>query len=70
MATDGGRLSPDGREVVYHVEPGEPILGLWCETCLLPSVVSVPVLLLTDSGVSDLGFAEQCARCGAKRRIC
>jgi hypothetical protein len=57
------RLAPDGRSVVIDVIPGEPETGLWCGTCLLPSLVRVPLLALGQAGVTQLGTAEGCAGC-------
>lgn len=65
---DGFESSMRGRVVTITVEAGEPILGLWCETCLLPSLVTVPVSALSHAGVTDLGFVEACTDCGAPPR--
>jgi len=62
-------LSDDGRSVAIRAMPGDPITGLWCETCFLPSVISVPVYLLGGSGVTLHGYAEQCQACEGKPRL-
>jgi hypothetical protein len=53
-----------GLSVTIRVMAGDPVTGLWCETCALPSVISVPVYLLSNSGVTLHGHALKCADCG------
>lgn len=52
------------RSVVIQVEAGRPVLGLWCDTCLLPSVVEVPLLHLTSTGVGLIGTVRKCMQDG------
>lgn len=40
--------------------PGTPTVGLWCETCLLPSRYEVPVYVLLGDGPSRIGTANGC----------
>jgi hypothetical protein len=51
---------------VVLIEAGEPETGLWCDSCLLPSVVRVPLIMITETGASDtaLSPAELCTECG------
>ena len=41
-------------ELLIAVEPGTPTVGLWCPHCVLPSAFSMPLNLLTASGVTTL----------------
>lgn len=69
MASSGvERLAPDGRSVVLTVSPGTPETGQWCGTCLLPSLVRVPLLAISDAGVTRLGTAEGCPGCMEEAR--
>lgn len=47
-----------------YVPEGEPSLGGWCPTCLLPSLVTQRLVLM--SGTSELGYvdARWCEHCG------
>ena len=51
---------------VVFIAAGEPQIGLWCDTCLLPSVVRVPLIMITETGADDsaLSPAELCTECG------
>lgn len=51
---------------VVLIAPGEPETGLWCGSCLLPSVVRVPLIMITENGAdtSALSPAELCTECG------
>jgi hypothetical protein len=39
---------------------GDPITGLWCDHCSLPSVVEVPIHTLSQLGVSSGSTVTQC----------
>lgn len=55
----------NSRAVVVHLYEGETRTGLWCEACLLPSVVEVDVAALTPSGVNPrFGVWRHCDGCG------
>ena len=60
----GGHLSEDGRSVIVTLIPGLPETGLWCGSCLLPSVIRVPVYTLAESGPRLLLAATECTECG------
>ena len=65
MATAPGHaLAPGGRSVILTFTAGEPETGLWCGTCLLPSVIRIPVLV----GGKVIGTAEACAGCDETER--
>jgi hypothetical protein len=49
--------------ISIYVDGHNAEVGLWCEDCLLPSVVRVPLKQLSELGVSDFGVMEACARC-------
>lgn len=42
------------RSLTIYVYPGEPVPGLWCDQCQLPSGVEWPLVTLTPSGVGTL----------------
>jgi hypothetical protein len=60
----GGRLSPDGSAVFVEISRGTPDTGLWCDTCLLPSGIGVPVYALGDDGPRLLVYTRMCLDCG------
>jgi hypothetical protein len=65
MATAPGHaLAPDGRSVIVTFTAGEPETGLWCGTCLLPSVIRIPFLI----GGKVISTAEACAGCDEEGR--
>lgn len=37
--------------------------GLWCDTCLLPSQVQVPLYALGVDGPYEVGTFDRCDRC-------
>jgi hypothetical protein len=54
---------------VVLVATGEPETGLWCDSCLLPSVVRVPLVMITENGASDTALSpvELCTECGEQK---
>lgn len=40
--------------------PGTPKLGLWCDTCLLPSRYEIPLYVLGDDGPIRVGTKTGC----------
>lgn len=44
---------------------GEPLRGIWCDRCLLPSAVTVPVYITRPDGsfVGDAGVVTHCPDC-------
>lgn len=47
-----------------YVMPGKITHGFWCDTCLLPSMVEVEVVLLSPAGVSSgIGSCRFCTDC-------
>ena len=54
---------------VVFVAASEPETGLWCDSCLLSSVVRVPLVMITESGASDtvLSPVELCTECGRQQ---
>jgi len=69
MARDHGLRLPGSTSFTVRAVPGTPIRGLWCETCFRPSVISVPIHLLSGSGVTLHGYAEQCKACEDRPRL-
>jgi hypothetical protein len=64
----GGRLAPDGRSVIFTFTPGTPETGLWCDECLLPSRIRLPVCTIDSSGVRVLTVVETCPGCVEESR--
>lgn len=60
----GGHLDGDGRSVIVHLVPGTPETGQWCDHCLLPSVIRIPVYMLTGDGPQLLATYTECDGCG------
>ena len=56
---------PLPRSVVIQTQVGEPETGLWCDTCLLPSMVAVPVITTCGSRILSVAVYRRCADCGA-----
>lgn len=52
------------RTVTITLIPGEPVIGLWCERCALPSRIEVPLHMLTRHGVSSLKKVVYCTEHG------
>jgi hypothetical protein len=52
-------------EITY----GEPELSVWCETCLLPSAVRFPLMIMNERGLTLIGAIEYCRDCGGKRSL-
>jgi hypothetical protein len=46
---------------------GTPITGGWCSTCLLSSLVRIPLWQVTQRGMTLLSVAEVCNREGKLR---
>jgi hypothetical protein len=40
-----------GQPIVI-IHPGDPVVGRWCVVCALPSLVRVPLYVLSPRGVS------------------
>lgn len=51
-------------EMVIEVTVGDPETGLWCGTCLLPSVVAIPVMAVCGSRIVSLTVFRECPDCG------
>lgn len=50
--------------VTVHVTAGDPEPGYWCDRCLLPSAVELPIHGLHEHGVMELGRLRACPDCG------
>lgn len=48
----------------FHIEAGNPIVGLWCDECSLPSLIECPVYSVDTEGVGRVGTAHACLNCG------
>lgn len=55
----------DERFSVLHITPGTQTTG-WCNNCLLPSVLHVPLHVVGDSGVQHIGTYHGCTECGER----
>jgi hypothetical protein len=53
--------------VIMH--PGDPVAGGWCPTRLLPSVVRVPLYVLSPPGVSLWQIIQGCAEHGGYEHL-
>ena len=60
----GGRLSHEGKTVTVQISHGTPDTGLWCNACLLPSGIGVPVYALGGDGPRLLVYTRMCLDCG------
>lgn len=49
--------------VTVWVTTGEPETGLWCDRCLFPARIRIPVYLMTASGFTPLGVYDACTEC-------
>jgi hypothetical protein len=47
-----------------QLEPGSAITGGWCPRCKMPSLLRVPVHMLSPWGVSLLEMVEACVEDG------
>lgn len=56
------------RSCTVFISGGEPETGLWCDDCLLPSRVRVPIVMITESGASDTAIppVDLCTECGRR----
>lgn len=51
--------------VVLNLWVGEPEVGLWCPKCNLPSGYRVPIVHVSEQGVSPFGAIKRCHDCEA-----
>jgi hypothetical protein len=49
--------------LIIHIETGEPIFGLWCPHCLLPSGFELPICSVSEFGVGSLGSVKRYYDC-------
>jgi hypothetical protein len=49
---------------LIQFQPGELVTGGWCQPCALPSLVRVPVYVLSPRGVSLWQIIEVCVEDG------
>lgn len=54
---------PERHTITVRVDPGSPTVGIWCNDCKVPSVVSVPLSTVLDDGVLSLGEFIACTEC-------
>lgn len=50
-------------EVTIHLIPGDPVFGVWCHWCLLPSAVRLTITRLDSRGVTPAGTVTYCPEC-------
>lgn len=56
------------RTLTIHLIPSEPITGIWCHWCLLPSAVQVSLSMIDKRGVTSMGTVTYCSDCGEYER--
>lgn len=56
-------MAGSGKAHIFHVTAGTPIVGLWCDTCLLPSRYEVPVHAMSEDGPWQIGLVNHCNEC-------
>lgn len=55
--------------LTLQLATGEPRLGLWCDSCLLPSALEVDVhIMCTEHGSHPIGVFRECRSCGRQVR--
>lgn len=47
--------------ITYHED--SVTVGHWCDTCLLPSVMRIPLVAITMDGVGECGTMLMCMNC-------
>ena len=47
----------------FHIEAGNPVVGLWCSSCNLPSMCEFPLYSVNRDGVGQVGTVRQCVEC-------
>lgn len=50
--------------VILVAPAGDPVTGLWCDSCLLPSLIEAQVSLTSEDG-SSLVTHRWCVECGS-----
>lgn len=51
------------RSIKIYICLGDPVFGLWCPYCLLPSGYEIPVHRLSTSGVTPMMNLRKCHDC-------
>jgi len=54
---------------VVHMQPGDLVTGGWCVVCVLPSLVRLPVYVLSPRGVSLWQIIEACTEDGMHKHL-
>jgi hypothetical protein len=52
-----------GEHVRVPLTAGTPTVGLWCDTCLLPSRYRVAVFVMGVDGPRQVGTVDHCELC-------
>lgn len=47
----------------FYIEASNPIVGLWCANCDLPSMCEFPLYAINSDGVAQVGMVRQCVDC-------
>jgi hypothetical protein len=47
----------------FHIEASNPIVGLWCDDCSLPSLCEFPLYSVNRDGVGQVGTVKCCVNC-------
>jgi len=45
------------------ITTGEPETGLWCDRCMLPARIRIPIYQMSASGFTPLTVYDVCAEC-------
>jgi hypothetical protein len=61
--TPGDQREDEPPAYVVILTTGEPEIGLWCDSCLLPSRMRIPTFMLTEQGSSDGPLIDACTEC-------
>ena len=52
-----------------QIAPGDPVSGGWCEPCMLPSLIRIPIFVLSPRGVSLWQVIEFCSEHGGHQHL-
>lgn len=49
--------------IVFEPSYADMITGIWCDDCRLPSVVRIPMLMMSGDGICPAGDLITCVKC-------
>lgn len=53
----------DTWSLTIYINDANPVVGIWCTACNLPSGIRCPITAITPDGVTDLGYWSGCVSC-------